>query len=71
MTDERLEAIFKSFDTDGNGCISAQNIIDSFSKSGKEISYKDLEQIMKLHDKNNDGVIDLEEFKEIFNKKPS
>ena len=48
-----------SFDVDNSGKITAQNIIDSFSATGTEISYKDLEQIMKLHDLNNDGEIDL------------
>ena len=71
LTDERIDAIFTAFDVDNTGAITAQNIIDSFSKKGKEISFKDLEQIFKQHDENNDGEIDKFEFKQMLKIKKS
>ena len=38
LTHEKLEAIFKSFDIDNTGEITAQNLKDAFSKFGKEVS---------------------------------
>ncbi len=50
MTEERLEAIFKTFDLDHTGEISAQNIKDAFSKFGREVTDAEIEEIMLQHD---------------------
>lgn len=63
LTNERLEALFKQFDIDETSYISRQNIKDSFSKLGKEVSDQELDDIMKNHDRTHDGVIHFEEFK--------
>jgi calmodulin len=63
LSEERVTAIFKSFDVDNTDKISKQNIIDAFSKFGRTLSIEDLEQIIKAHDTDGDGEISLEEFK--------
>lgn len=50
LTDEKLEAIFNSFDVDGSGKITPQNIKDAFSKFGREIPDEEITNIMKKHD---------------------
>lgn len=62
MTDDKLEAIFKSFDIDNTGEITAQNLKDAFSKFGKEVSDDEIDQIMKAHDLDGGKTISLEEF---------
>jgi|TARA_B110001450_G_C17483089_1_gene425068 Ca2+-binding EF-hand superfamily protein len=69
LTHDKLEAIFKSFDIDNTGEITAQNLKDAFSKFGKEVSDDEIEQIMKAHDIDGGKTISLEEFTEMMNPK--
>lgn len=63
LTNERVEALFKSFDVDDNDLIEPENIRDAFTKLGKDITDGEIRTIMMTHDENNDGKISLEEFK--------
>ena len=67
LTEERVIAIFKSFDVDNKNVISKENIRDAFSKFGRTVSKKDLDTIFEAHDENGDGQIDFEEFKRMMN----
>jgi len=62
LTHDKLEAIFKSFDIDNTGEITAQNLKDAFSKFGKEATDEEIEQVMKAHDLDGGKTISLEEF---------
>ena len=42
LTDDKLMAIFNTFDVDKTGFITAKNIKDAFSKFGKKITDKDI-----------------------------
>ena len=42
LTEDKLEAIFKSFDIDNTGEITSQNLKDAFSKFGKEVTEEDI-----------------------------
>ena len=66
LTDTKLQALFKQFDTDNTDYITADNIYDAFQKMGREISRQDVENIMAKHDILKDGRISFQEFKEIF-----
>ena len=46
LTDEKLLAIFKQFDTDNTGKITAQNIIEAMKKLGHKITNKEVIEIM-------------------------
>ena len=50
LTDDKLEALFATFDIDGTGRISPDNIKDAFTKFGRELTDKEVEAIMKEHD---------------------
>ena len=65
MTDDKLEAIFKTFDVDGTGRITKDNLKLAFSKFGREISNDDISNIMKEHDLDGEGTVDMEEFKKM------
>jgi Ca2+-binding EF-hand superfamily protein len=63
LTDEKLMAIFNTFDVNKTGFITAKNIKDAFSKFGKKITDKDIQTIMDQHDADGGKSIDFEEFK--------
>lgn len=63
LSDERLAAIFNQFDIDNSGKITKENLRQAFSKYGREITDKDIEDILSKHDIAGDKAISLEEFK--------
>ena len=70
MNDEQIEAIFKEFDTSGDGFIDFDELVAALGKAGKANSKEEVEEIIKKVDANNDGQISLEEFKEVFKLAP-
>lgn len=61
MSEEKLTAAFKLFDTDGNGTISPEELKSVLCSSG-QISDETVDQILKQADENNDGEIEFDEF---------
>lgn len=61
MSEEKLTAAFKLFDTDGNGTISPSELKSVLSASG-QVSDDMIENILKQADENNDGEIEFDEF---------
>lgn len=67
LTKERLTQVFKMFDTDGSGTISSEEIKDFFSMSdGGDDSFA--QELIEEVDKNGDGEISFNEFKEMMEK---
>ena len=66
LDDNKLKALFNQFDTDGSGQITKENIITAMNKMGHEINQEELDQIMKEHDLEKNGIISYIEFKAIF-----
>lgn len=67
LSEEKLTAAFKLFDTDGNGTISPAELKEVLSSSG-QISDETIEEILKQADENNDGEIEYDEFVEMMKK---
>jgi calcium-dependent protein kinase len=63
LSEQKLMAIFQSFDLDDTGFITINNLKDSFSKFGRELTDHEIEQIMAAHDTDKDRSIDFQEFK--------
>ena len=63
LTEDRLQAIFNSFDLEGDGHISVENLKVAFSKFGRDLSKSEIDEIFARHDKDNNKVIDYDEFK--------
>jgi calcium-dependent protein kinase len=59
LTEDRLTALFKTFDIDDTGFITMENLKDSFSKLNRDITPYELAEIMKEHDLSKDNRIDL------------
>lgn len=64
LSEEKLEAAFKAFDTDHNGKITAQEL-KSFLESNIKIDISAYKKLIEQVDKNGDGVIDFDEFKDM------
>ncbi|KAK3611555.1 hypothetical protein CHS0354_016488 [Potamilus streckersoni] len=57
-----LKKAFKRFDKDGDGHITRDEIRLVFQESGVELDDAALEDLVKVADTNNDGIISYEEF---------
>jgi Ca2+-binding EF-hand superfamily protein len=65
LTHQKLEALYRQFDVDGNNIITKENIREALFKLGRDITDEELEDIMKKHDKSGDQAISMEEFKKM------
>ena len=63
LSDKKLKALFKQFDTDGTGNITREDIVKSMNKMGHGITQEELEETMAQHDIKHDGQISFIEFK--------
>ena len=66
LTQEKLYALFKHFDTDNSDYITPENIAEAFYQNGKELSEVQTKQIMQDHDLMGDGRLSFSEFRAIF-----
>ena len=57
LDEQKFNALFQQFDTDGSGNITAENIVSAMQMLGHEITQEELENIMDQHDLAKDGVI--------------
>ncbi|KAJ0039031.1 hypothetical protein Pint_23377 [Pistacia integerrima] len=68
INQEQLLELFRSFDRDGNGYITAAELAGSMSKMGHPLTYRELSDMMKEADINGDGVISFNEFASVLAK---
>ena len=66
LTDEKLYALFKHFDTDNSDYITPDNIREAFQISGRELTEAETKQIFTDHDVVGDGRLSFTEFRAIF-----
>ena len=59
---EEMKAVFRIFDKDGDGFISAEEIQQEMSNHGDIFTEEQIKQMMEGADSNGDGKIDYEEF---------
>lgn len=67
LSEEKLTAAFKLFDSDGNGTISKDELTQVLSTSG-QITQDTIEEILKQADENDDGEINFDEFCNLMSK---
>ncbi|XP_028763610.1 probable calcium-binding protein CML15 [Neltuma alba] len=58
----QLLEVFKSFDRDGNGYISAVELVGAMAKMGQPLTYRELTEMIQEADTDGDGVISFNEF---------
>uniref|UniRef100_A0A7N0U1F6 EF-hand domain-containing protein n=1 Tax=Kalanchoe fedtschenkoi TaxID=63787 RepID=A0A7N0U1F6_KALFE len=62
VNQEQLLQVFRSFDRDGNGYITAAELAGSMAKMGQPLTYKELTKMIHEADTDGDGVISFSEF---------
>lgn len=63
--------VFRSFDKDGSGYITAAELAGQMAKLGHPLTYRELTEMMREADMNGDGVISFNEFATILGKSAS
>ncbi|XP_071703054.1 probable calcium-binding protein CML16 [Rutidosis leptorrhynchoides] len=71
MNHDQLMEVFRSFDKDCNGFITAAELAGQMAKMGQPLSYKELTEMMREADVNGDGVISFSEFTAILGRSAS
>ncbi|XP_047306260.1 probable calcium-binding protein CML16 [Impatiens glandulifera] len=71
INQEQLMEVFRSFDRDGNGYITAAELAGQMSKMGHPLTYRELSEMMMEADTNGDGVISFNEFAIIMGRSAS
>ncbi|MED6110373.1 hypothetical protein PIB30_008477 [Stylosanthes scabra] len=71
INQEQLLAMFKCFDRDGNGYISAAELAGAMAKMGQPLTYRELTEMIKEADTDGDGVISFNEFAAIMSRSAS
>eukprot|EP00331_Platyophrya_macrostoma_P021279 CAMPEP_0176446766 /NCGR_PEP_ID=MMETSP0127-20121128/24535_1 /TAXON_ID=938130 /ORGANISM="Platyophrya macrostoma, Strain WH" /LENGTH=158 /DNA_ID=CAMNT_0017832891 /DNA_START=18 /DNA_END=494 /DNA_ORIENTATION=- len=67
IDDEELLEIFKHFDKDNSGAITAEELHTVLKAFGKHVTHAEIVEMIKHIDLNKDGMIDFHEFKKIMN----
>jgi len=60
--EEEIRKAFALFDDDSSGAISLRNLRRVAKELGEQLSDEELQAMIDEFDKNNDGVIDMDEF---------
>eukprot|EP00483_Globobulimina_turgida_P013052 UN13076 len=68
--EKELEAAFNVFDKDGGGSIDAAELAHIMQSLGEKLTEQDIQFMIKAVDDNNDGEIDLQEFKAMMKLAP-
>lgn len=68
---EQLMEVFRSFDRDGNGFITAAELAQSMAKMGHPLTFQELSEMFKEADSDGDGVISFTEFASVMAKSAS
>ena len=71
LNQEQLLGMFKCFDRDGNGYISAAELAGAMAKMGQPLTYRELTEMIKEADADGDGVISFNEFATIMARSAS
>lgn len=68
INQDQLMQVFRLFDRDGNGYITAAELVGQMAKMGQRLTYRELSEMMHEADSNGDGVISFSEFANILGK---
>jgi Ca2+-binding EF-hand superfamily protein len=63
LTEDRLRIFFNHVDSNGSGKVSAYELQDHLSKNGYHFSNDQVQLFLDKHDKNNDHLLNFDEFK--------
>ena len=66
LTEAKLLALFKHFDTDNSDYITPDNIREAFQQGGRKLTSQQTKQILSSHDFSGDGRLNFDAFRAIF-----
>ena len=65
-TDDELQGLYKSFDTDGDGSVSKSELKEGLKKLGRlNITDEQVNNLLKNVDEDGNGTLDFDEFKQL------
>ena len=64
--DQEIKGVFSLLDADKNGRIDVQEIKVFFQQVGYPLSDNEVQQLVKMYDKNNSGVMEYDEFSNFY-----
>jgi len=70
LSDEQIVALFREFDTSGDGFIQLEELEAALAKAGKPVSKEAAQEILERADVDKDGQISLAEFRSVFQLSP-
>lgn len=70
LTDANIKFAFHHFDTDNNGSITLDNLVEAFHREGKGLQADEIKEILSQADISNTGEITLEDFTKIMKFDP-
>ncbi|XP_042004686.1 probable calcium-binding protein CML15 [Salvia splendens] len=68
LNQDQLIEVFRSFDRDGSGYITAAELAGQMAKMGHALTYRELSEMMQEADANGDGVLSFNEFATMMGK---
>lgn len=71
LKQEMLFGVFKCFDRDGNGYITAAELAGAMAKMGQPVTYRELTEMITEADTDGDGVISFNEFASVMGRSAS
>jgi calcium-dependent protein kinase len=69
LNNARLWTLFKNFDVDDSGFITAQNLKDAFKHYGMTLTQEEVNEVFTKQGKNKDSQISFDEFKAMMMEK--
>ncbi|CAO2841194.1 unnamed protein product [Amaranthus hypochondriacus] len=64
--DDDLKQVFDTFDKNGDGFITREELKESLNDMGIIVPLKDVEEMVQNLDSNKDGLVDVDEFRELY-----
>jgi calmodulin len=64
-TEEEMQEAFRVFDREGSGYITKKSMKDVMVQLGENLSFEDLEDIMRDYDGDHDGQLNYDDFKKM------
>lgn len=66
IKDDDLKRVFDTFDKNGDGFVTKEELKESLNNMGMIVALKDVEEMVTNLDSNKDGLVDLGEFRELY-----
>lgn len=70
LTDANIKFAFHHFDTDNNGYITLDNLVEAFHREGKGLTSEEIQEILASADISSTGKISLEDFTKLMKYDP-